>query len=379
MSKPSLCIFFDKVGAVYSRDDIISGKVKVKVGNQGLENIKGVWIQFTCTAWVKISSSYDNEDHEQRHQYLNSTLCVFGARKSESAKPGLTLSAGDHSFPFKFRLPNDKPLPAPFEGVHGYVRYRAKATLCINRVILNKEHSTERAFSMHGPTVDLNSMPRLNLKAPVSCRTDVRNLFGLGMTTGTDVTFCLPKRGYIPGENVIVTGHVNNASGKEQRNIEVALIQETTYRVKEFLVDATNVHNRRLSRSFGSVACPQGKVTPFRMKALHIPPSVPASGMPGCQMINVQYYVKCNTSGCIETLFRLTVGTVPLRDVAAPAVPPAVDAIPSAPQLDKANTGAHQIPCPPVVNGLASRFDDAPPTYEEAIGSRTTLTNGVKH
>ncbi|XP_038044147.1 arrestin domain-containing protein 17-like [Patiria miniata] len=380
---PLPVIVFDKQG-VFSQGDFVSGKVKLKLDNEGLQNIKGVWVLITCKAKAEFGTGTATDDHEQEDVHINSILTVFGAGKRAPAKPDLSLPPGNHSFPFKFRLPTDKVLPSPFEGAYGHVRYRAKATLSIERMIFNKESHTERAFTVRGPRVDLNRLPKLNLKVPVSRCCEVRNLFGLGTKKGATVDFGLTKRGFIPGENIIVTGCVDNISGEEQRVIKVALVQETTYTVEEFLVNATEEHKKILCRSSRNISCPKGKVAKFSMNSLRIPIGCPSSGLPGCKLIDVQYYVECNTSGCIETSFRLTVGTVPIRSVSGPvpSVPTAEEATactqPSAAHpMDKAKMAAPAPACQarPLRNGSVSRVDDAPPSYEQAIASGTTKEN----
>ena len=42
--------------------------------------------------------------------------------------PNPVLSAGEHSFPFEFRIPEEN-LPSTYEGKHGHVKYWLKAIL----------------------------------------------------------------------------------------------------------------------------------------------------------------------------------------------------------------------------------------------------------
>ncbi|XP_038077210.1 arrestin domain-containing protein 17-like [Patiria miniata] len=377
---PLPVIVFDKKG-LFSQRDFVSGEVKLEVDTEGLHGIKGVWMVITCEA-RNAFSTHMFVHHVQNEVYFDSTLIVFGAGKDTKAKADLSLPPGIHSFPFKYRLPTDKVLPSVFLGAYGNVLYSAKATLWCERGISGLARHTERMFGVQGPTVNLNNLLELNLKVPITRSTEVRKLLGLGATTGT-VHFGLAKRGFVPREKITVTGCVDNVSGEEHRIIKVALVMETTYTVAGISVEGRAEHKKTLSQTDRSISCPRGKVTKFRMYPLRLPTGCPSSGLPGCEMIDVQYYVKCNTSGCIETSFRLTVGTVPIRSVSGPVFPVLTTAgatacvQPSvATPMDKTKMAAPTLECQArpssFTHGPVSRVEDAPPSYEEAVASGTT-------
>lgn len=60
------------------------------------------------------------------HLYPYSFLLCLTAPGQVGPNP--VLSAGEHSFPFEFRLPEEN-LPTTFEGKHGHVKYWLKAIL----------------------------------------------------------------------------------------------------------------------------------------------------------------------------------------------------------------------------------------------------------
>jgi len=60
------------------------------------------------------------------------------------------MEAGTHKYPFSFTLP--PTVPPSFEGVHGYVRYTAKATM---ERPWKFNHDTHSAFTVIG-LLDLN-------------------------------------------------------------------------------------------------------------------------------------------------------------------------------------------------------------------------------
>ena len=96
---------------------------------------------------------------------VDSSSRTLTAGKGQPSKPDLSLPPGRSSFPFTYRLPAGKLFPWSFEGKHGYVRYRATATLSIIRLTRNKETNVGiyRPFAVVGPKVDLNSVARVKV------------------------------------------------------------------------------------------------------------------------------------------------------------------------------------------------------------------------
>ena len=80
-----------------------------------------------------------------------------------TGKKKLHLEAGEHNFPFQFQLPTTSPLPPPFEGEFGQIRYKVQAEI---KRPWKSSHVTEKYFNVTGPVVDLNYIPGIT----VSCR-----------------------------------------------------------------------------------------------------------------------------------------------------------------------------------------------------------------
>ncbi|XP_038072950.1 arrestin domain-containing protein 1-like [Patiria miniata] len=227
--------------------------------------------------------------------------------KGERDVTDLTLLPGSHSFPFAFQLPQ-QPIPSPFETRFGHVRYTATATVSLRRSLGNKVYNTVVVFNMAGPTVDLNQMAGVELG--VQRTFEHRDFLGL---TGrqTEVTIGLPKQGYVPGERIYVTGHVDNSSGQKQtRTFEARLVERITY-IRSY---GTYFQKANLAIASSRVKLRKGEKTDFSIGPLLIPP-VPSTGLPGCNLIDIEYYVKVRDCKASHTVKHpVTVGTVPLRE-----------------------------------------------------------------
>ena len=141
------------------------GVVRVKYKIKKILYVKQVDICWLC---ITIMLKFINNT-KQYFYYSNCFLILtplfyelISGQNQQTIK-NLSLTPGTHGFPFAIQLPRDRPLPAPFEGRYGYVRYKAKATVSLIRTLSNKEFKTERYFSMIGPTVDLNLIPNMEV------------------------------------------------------------------------------------------------------------------------------------------------------------------------------------------------------------------------
>ncbi|XP_038067569.1 arrestin domain-containing protein 1-like isoform X1 [Patiria miniata] len=334
----NLTIVFDGNVDVFSPGDVIRGQVILLIEadtERGLDNIKGIWLRFIGGARIACQSGNAGTKDEG---YFDTTQILFGTGPDTTDVRSLNIAPGQQVFPFAIRLP-DKLLPVAFEEQLGCVRYQVKATLSLIRSLRNyKEYRTEKYFSVIGPAVDLNTIS--GLKMPMTCDVTTRGWFGLGPPVAT-LSLTMPKQGYVPGESVNLTGRIDNRKGDDQFSIRVKLIQEI-----QFSFPTSPIYVERvLAKIDSKVICPKGRISNFTIGPLRIPP-VPSSGLPGCDLINIEYFILCK-----DRKFTLTIGTVPLRNAGTSRrrVPRTTDRTrtPSAPpeELD----------------------DDAPPSYEQVV------------
>ena len=105
--------------------------------------------------------------NKQTFEYDHNCLCwlLFNFTKyyfvlSATGQEKIHLEEGEHMFPFQFQLPTTGPLPQPFEGRFGQIRYKIQAQI-IRPWKFN--HVTERYFSVVGHVVDLNNFEQVTV------------------------------------------------------------------------------------------------------------------------------------------------------------------------------------------------------------------------
>lgn len=117
----------------------------------------------------------------------------------------LILSPGVHTFPFKLCLPNG--LPSTFLGLHGWVQYFCRAILKEPSGLV---HKNQQVFIIMNP-IDLNREPPI-LQQPFYCEAEEK----IGSRcTSSGLISCrvrLDRGGFVPGESIIVSASIENAS-----------------------------------------------------------------------------------------------------------------------------------------------------------------------
>ncbi|XP_022106775.1 arrestin domain-containing protein 1-like isoform X2 [Acanthaster planci] len=272
-----------------------------------------VWIKFkgvaktewTNTSYNSTSGATETKYHVQREDYLKKTVVLFGTGKFDRDIDNLSIPPGTNNYPFELPVPDDPLQPKSFQGIYGYIRYTAKATLSVRRMHINTETKTVRPFSMMGPAVDLSIIP--GIQNSVKTKVTQYGCCGCGTMVERVITIGVPRRGYFSNDAIYVIGQIDNRDGEEEIYFDTTLVQRISFSCGRH----TRTKEYNLSRASKSVSCPRGWVTDFTVGPLHTLIS-PPSGLPGCDLIDVEYYVKC--IGCKFTkAIPVIIGTMPVR------------------------------------------------------------------
>ncbi|XP_041793372.1 arrestin domain-containing protein 1a [Chelmon rostratus] len=257
-------IAFDKNKVVYGPGDSISGTVTVKLG----QPLQCKAIKVNCNGFCGITSKVNDTTWTMEEQYFNSTVSV--------ADKG-TLKQGEHTFPFKFLIPDSAP--TSFEGNYGRIVYRVRAFIDTPRFA--KDYNTEKPFYLL-KLLNLNELPDIW----GICSSAVTQQFTyMLMKTGTVVLKAqTDMKGYTPGQIIQVMAKIHNQSGKTTGNMAASLVQRVTYETKKPTHDV-----RTIAEVEGGVV-KAGKEVEWKEQII-VPP-LPQSSLAGCDLIKIEYYVK---------------------------------------------------------------------------------------
>uniref|UniRef100_A0A0K0CZB8 Arrestin_C domain-containing protein n=1 Tax=Angiostrongylus cantonensis TaxID=6313 RepID=A0A0K0CZB8_ANGCA len=293
------------------------------------------------------------------------------------------LQAGIYRFPFLFTLPL-KCAPS-FEGFYGYIRYMVK-------VVLDRPwrfNKTDKRLFTVVPMLDLNLMPEVAV--PVR-EVTVKNLgvvlFRHGKVT---VEWEITKRGYVPGEAVVVNAVVKNDTSKNFVKATMKLLEiskyvayehSCTFHQESFRRNECGHNSREQRRKLATGEqdiCIEKKSEGNVQLYLQVPPTVPTFN--SCAIISVEYIVEVKFktmstfNGDIESCFPITVGTVPVNNAKYFTQPTAAN-------LDMPCTSSVAPTAPPLeISSSYATWSGTnvhpppPPSYEESINgvAGTTL------
>ncbi|XP_072022759.1 arrestin domain-containing protein 3-like [Amphiura filiformis] len=314
-------VVFNDEDPLYRAGDLVSGHVRLLL-SEPKDAVRGICIKFkgySKTYWKEKETSGVDESERTRSVtylskefYFHEQLIILG--KDETATDGnaakIVLHAGEHLFPFSFRIPI-KPLPHPFEGFYGQVRY--KVTAKIDRPA-KSHYKTQTLFCIIGAGIDLNTKPDSQIP---SIGEDEKSVCCMCCVTGPiKVSAQTNKSCYVPGEFIWVSGVIQNQSSREVIDVTAKLVQTVICLARREV--SGRPHTRSQVRVISKVKCEgcdeYSKVS-FSRKPLLIP-SCPPSGLIACGLIDIQYHVKFDADigrTPLDTYIYLpiTIGTVP--------------------------------------------------------------------
>ncbi|XP_038067557.1 arrestin domain-containing protein 1-like [Patiria miniata] len=335
--------------------------VHVDADNEGgLNHVKGLELLFHGEAVTRIPNMQQQPNLQEC--YLNSRVTLCGTGAGQSERHNFNIQPGATSYPFTLALMPEAPLPPSFEGEFGYIRYKMRATLIMSGMILSQDHSVERVFHVIHSPVDLNTISGLQNPLHASSECVHRGCCECNSIVISNLFVTLQKQGYVPGENIYVTGHVDNRTGTAQRIVCGTLLQQSGFHHRQGVRETQNL----LCSASAVVTCPIRRMKTFTVGPLQVP-LVPPSGLPGCNIISNCYYLMVS-DGSSATRLPVTIGTVPIRNYV-----PVVSSIqPISSALSPIQNTSLIVP--PITRQPAScvtaEFDSPPPSYQEAIGSR---------
>ncbi|CAL1549017.1 unnamed protein product, partial [Lymnaea stagnalis] len=109
--------------------------------------------------------------------------------------------------PFELPVPSD--LPSSFEGHHGYVRYWLE---CILDVVGHVEQITKKAFTVISK-YNLNTDPVADKE--IKKKQEVSVCCGCGSPGFYEIRYYVSRRGYVPGEKMVIDIRVRNHTNSD--------------------------------------------------------------------------------------------------------------------------------------------------------------------
>ncbi|XP_071112726.1 arrestin domain-containing protein 2-like [Haliotis cracherodii] len=307
------CIRLDNSRTVYTSGEVVSGVVVVTISEP--MKMRGIRVTFQGKAGVNWKETANQDDDDSKKTvvvhfnaeeiYINHRKLLWGEDSDKDFSAHLP--AGHYEFPFSVPLP--KNLPCSFEGDHGCVNYKVKATI---DKPWKRDHNVKIFFTVLG-MYDLNDDPHAS--EPIVHTAEQTVCCGCCRAGYFSLNYHIDRRGFVPGEEIPLTVEVKNKSNSRLLS-EVKFKMVTTY----FAHDDSKKQEEELDRfDMDPVTAHSSGML---KTTVDIPPT-PPSHLMGCNIIDVDYIIRLKIvpDGCncdsIEFHDEILIGTIPLRHVVA--------------------------------------------------------------
>ncbi|KAJ1521957.1 hypothetical protein ONE63_002288 [Megalurothrips usitatus] len=283
-----LRVHFDNAQATFYAGQVVTGRVFVGIDKP--KKIRGITIKFKGEAEVKWTESHNVRGSDGKHHtkythysghemYCNNEYYLVGNGGE------MELPAGQYNYPFQYQVPITAP--SSFEGVHGHIRYTAKAVMDRPWKIDNE---CKVAFTVVCP-LDLNTLPQV--KQPIQYENS-KHFCCLWCKSGPlTVTIRLPVSGYVPGQTIPFQIEIENASNVIVQPINCVLRKEVTWHAR------SPRHQTRVTKAVLADIAVDDAVhahdTKCFSKDIVVPP-VPPSNLSNCGIIDLEYALKVSVS-----------------------------------------------------------------------------------
>ena len=224
--------------------------------------------------------------------------------------PNHELSPGSYQFPFALTLqPSGRPLPPPFEGPIGHIRYEVEATIVRANALKPDKRITARVAV--APVVDPNIVPYVRLPKVLQVE---KTLSCLCCASGpVSLTARVPRTGFCIVQDAIpFEVDIENGSNRRIRKLVAQLQKQVIYTAQ-----GHHRYSIRTVAGLGSDPIEPGNSRSWRPPPLPVPATEPT--IASFSIIRVKYYlnIKAAIFGATnpQVDFVLFLGNVPLSDV----------------------------------------------------------------
>ncbi|XP_070542011.1 arrestin domain-containing protein 2-like [Ptychodera flava] len=277
-------VLLDDNRDVFSSGDEVSGRVIVELSQSF--PCKGMQARFIGMVKVNWSEEIDGRVSQcnAKEMYFDHVVTLL-ENDPKKRTGGWNLPSGIHRFPFRWKLP-DRTMPSSYEGKHGHVRYCVRATIDL---MSGKQLHSKKVFTMTGVVVDPNKIP--NAKAPVYSQALRAQGCLRCLSRPLSVSVTLRRKAYVPGNIIPISVNLEQSKGKIHK-IQTYIIQDAKFTA--FGSRSGKALNIKRAREIVTTSTSTGydvRNYPVWQTQMHIP-AIPASGLFGCDFIDLQYYVK---------------------------------------------------------------------------------------
>ncbi|CAB3404569.1 unnamed protein product [Caenorhabditis bovis] len=233
----------DDLNRVFSPGSTVSGEVILHLNEPMAARLLTIEISGCAnTYWTKVVTREKKTQEGKSHfynetvHYNSNVIYLKDARVLWTCPENSNImQAGRYILHFSFSIPSD--CPPSFEGEFGYIRYSVK-TVLDRPWRFNKQNC--KAFTVI-PLIDLNKIPLTAMPLVGNAAITAGNII---LKKGIVLMRVeVPKNGFVPGESIQISIHIENNCRKRVVLARATLTQKATY-----FAELTKVKNRHTSQ-----------------------------------------------------------------------------------------------------------------------------------
>ncbi|TMW45822.1 hypothetical protein DOY81_009103 [Sarcophaga bullata] len=298
---------------------------------------------------------YGHED------YIASTTYLVGSEQGTN----VSIDAGTHTYSFACPIPIN--CPSSYEGAYGHIRYMVKV-IFIRSGTSNR--TTTKGFTVL-KLLDLNKESVL-LRSP-ACNESFENMCFFH-TKAVHLRVDVTQTGYVPGQMILVSAHVNNASTTDVKKLLITLILRATY-ISDTPCMRTASEKLCLVKKFCG---PVARQTSRDFAEVIRVPATPPSCEHLSKVVRLSYEI-CVTAimnpfmSNPKTVIPITIGNIPLMANDLEADAPSADDVPttSSCAMQRVEGDDHNL----LSEETEIEYELPPPSYEEAMFMTTNIAD----
>ncbi|XP_033829238.1 arrestin domain-containing protein 3-like [Periophthalmus magnuspinnatus] len=266
-----LVLTYDELNeyGTFSEGDTITGKVTLELEKE--TKIESLFVKLKGDVRVNWSERHGDKSrtYSAHTRLFKQKQLLISQESNDTKRP-----AGIHMFKFSLSIPQGN-MPSSFRGTYGKVVYKLEAKLSRSWRMDSTDEKELCFRSKAFPNIDQINFPQVG-----STNKEV-GVFSKG-TVQMDVT--VDKRGYVPGDSVLITARVNNSSSKDATP-KFSFIQDVLYRASGNTKHEKNVIHKEI------LECVKPQTSKELRFSLTIPSKTPLS-IQNCDILSVEYRIK---------------------------------------------------------------------------------------
>ncbi|XP_049831378.1 arrestin domain-containing protein 17-like isoform X3 [Schistocerca gregaria] len=225
MQNSKLQISLSNASKIYFPGQVVRGEVELYL-NEPL-SFSVIITSISGIATIKTHGTEGSPQRNKRVRVYFEKVFQFCSLSDGVNNKNPLWNEGSHKYNFTYKLP--KGIPSSFESPDGHVRYKICAF--VDAAETQNQNLTDMRFFCVNSVLNLNGINKISSPKTVFKHDELSCLCIRFRTVS--VVLSLMKRGFVPGENIVINAVVYNGTSSVIPRVEAKLVQFTAVQVSQ--------------------------------------------------------------------------------------------------------------------------------------------------